>query len=82
MCNIFACFIDFKKAFDSIWQEGIYNKILQIAGGGKLYDIIKSMYVSNKCGVKIGSKTTDLFIQGRGLSPALFNIYINDLAVL
>ena len=86
--KIFACFIDFKKAFDSIWQEGLYYKLLQIGIGGKIYDIIKSMYVSNKCGVKIGNKTTDLFTQGRGvfqgnsLSPTLFNIYINDLAVL
>ncbi len=86
--HIFACFIDFKKAFDSIWQEGLYSKILQIGVGGELYDIIKSMYVNNKCGVKIGNKTTDLFIQRRGvfqgnnLSPTLSNMYINELTVL
>ncbi|KAI4894756.1 hypothetical protein NFI96_009065 [Prochilodus magdalenae] len=69
-------------------REGLYYKILQNGVGGKVYDIIKSMYVNNKCGIKIGNKTTDLFTQGRGvrqgcsLSPTLFNIYINDLAVL
>lgn len=33
--KIFACFIDFKKAFDSIWQEGLYYKILQSGVGVK-----------------------------------------------
>ncbi len=46
------------------------------------------MYVSEKYGVKTGNKTTDLVTQGRGVfqsnssSPTIFNIYINDLAVL
>ena len=69
-------------------SEGLYYKILQSGVGGKVYDIIKSIYANNKCGVKIGNKRTDLFTQRRGvrqgcnLSPTLFNIYINELAVL
>ena len=54
----------FKKAFDSIWQERSCYTILQSGLGDKLYDIIKSMYVRNKCGVKTGNTTTDLFTQG------------------
>ncbi|MGH0125042.1 UNVERIFIED_CONTAM: hypothetical protein FKN15_043951 [Acipenser sinensis] len=86
--KIFACFIDFKKAFDSIWHEGLFYKLIQSGVGGKVYDIIKSMYTENKCGVKIGNKRTLFFSQGRGvrqgcsLSPTLFNIYINELATV
>ncbi len=86
--KIFACFIDFKKAFDSIWHDGLYYKFLQSGVGGKVYDIIKSMYSNNKCAIRIGNKHTDFFTQKRGvrqgcsLSPTLFNIYINELAVL
>ena len=54
--KIFVCFIDFRKAFDSIWHEGLYYKI-----GGKVYDVIKSMYSKNKCGVKIGDQRTEFF---------------------
>ncbi len=52
----------------------------------KTYDIIKSMYKNNKFAVKIGNKHTEFLPQCRGvrqgcsLSPALFNIYINELA--
>ncbi len=86
--KIFACFIDFKKAFDSIWHDGLYYKLLQSGVGGKVYDIIKSMYSNNKCAIRIGNKHTDFFTQKRAvrqgcsLSPTLFNIYINELAVL
>uniref|UniRef100_A0A3B1JC70 ribonuclease H n=1 Tax=Astyanax mexicanus TaxID=7994 RepID=A0A3B1JC70_ASTMX len=85
--KIFACFVDFKKAFDSIWHKGLYYKLLESGVGGKVYDIIKSMYLENKCGVRIGDKHTEFFTQKRGvrqgcsLSPTLFNIYINELAV-
>ena len=54
--------------------------------GGKTYDIIKSISTNNKCAVTIVNKHTHFFPQGPGvrqggsLSPALFNIYINELA--
>lgn len=85
--KIFACFVDFKKAFDSIWHNGLYYKLLETGVGGKTYDVIKSMYSNNKCSIKIGKKQTEFFRQERGvrqgcsLSPTLFNIYINELAV-
>ncbi|KAL2089119.1 hypothetical protein ACEWY4_016018 [Coilia grayii] len=84
--KIFACFIDFSKAFDSVWHEGLLLKLLDYKIGGKTYDIIKDMYGNNRCCVKINNKQTDYFNQTKGvrqgccLSPTLFNIYINDLA--
>ena len=84
----FACFIDLKKAFDSIWHQGLFYKIIQNGVGGEAYDISTCMYTENKCAVWIGNKRTEFFTQGCGvrqgcnLSPALFNIYINELAVL
>ena len=56
--------------------------------GGKSFDVIKSIYEKNKLAVKIGDNHTDFFPQGWGvkqgctLSPTLFNIYINELALL
>ena len=83
--KMFSCFVDFKKAFDSIWHEGLLYKLLESGIGGKTYDTIKSMY-TNTCAVRIGKKHTEFFHQNRGvrqvcsLSPTLFNIYINELA--
>ena len=55
--KVFSCFVDFKKAFDSIWHEGLLCKLMESGVGGKTWDIIKSMYTNNKCAVKIGKKT-------------------------
>lgn len=82
----FGCFIDFKKAFDSVWQNGLFLKLIQSGIGGKTYDIINDIYNGNKCCVKIYNRRTDYFSQNKGvrqgcsLSPTLFNIYINELA--
>ncbi len=59
--KIFDCFIDFKKAFDSIWHEGLYLKLLDRGIGGKFYDLIKSMYTASQCAVKIGNQRTEFF---------------------
>jgi hypothetical protein len=39
-----TCFVDLKKASDSIWHEGLLYKWMERCVGGKTYNIIKSMY--------------------------------------
>jgi hypothetical protein len=47
--KIYACFIDFKKAFDSVWHEGLYLKLLENGIGGWFYDLIKDLYSNTRC---------------------------------
>lgn len=84
--KIFSCFVDFRKAFDSIWHDDLFLKLLVKGAGGKVYNIIKTMYTQMKWAVKVNNMETDFFPQSRGvkqgcsLSPTLFNIYIDELA--
>ena len=84
--KIYACFVDFQKAFDSVWHNGLFLKLLESGIGGNTYNLIKSMYTNGRCSIKIGTKKTESFFQRRGvrqgcnLSPTLFNIYINELS--
>ena len=82
---IYAAFIDFSKAFDSVLRPGLYKKLLNLGIGGNFYSILKSMYSSTKFAIKKNGlisqpKEFDSGVkQGDGLSPLLFNIFINDL---
>lgn len=46
---LYLGFIDFRKAFDTIWHEGLLFKLLEKGLGGKFYKVIKSIYRSEKC---------------------------------
>ena len=86
--KVYTCFIDFKKAYDSVWHEGMYAKckleLLNI--NGEFLEIIKNMYEKSNCAVKIQNKITNFPERKRGvrqgcpLSPILFNISTNDIA--
>ena len=83
--KIYACFVDFKKAFDSIWHVGLLYKLLQINVGGCFYNLIKSLYSNSTCSIKLGQNQTRPFQYARGvrqgciLSPLLFNLFINNI---
>jgi len=41
--KVYACFVDFQKAFDFIWHDGLFYRLLESGIGGKTYDLIKNM---------------------------------------
>ena len=82
---IFACFIDFKKVYDSVWREGLFFKLILNGCSKRFIRLMLSMYSSNDCSVKLEEGYTTFFRshvgvkQGCNLSPTLFNLFINDL---
>ena len=84
----YACFIDFRKAFDSIWHERLFYKLLKINIGGHFYNLIKTLYCSSTCSIRFGGNKTRSLSYSRGvrqgciLSLRLFNLYINNLQYL
>jgi hypothetical protein len=83
--KLFICFVDFSKAFDKVWHEGLFFKLAKYGISTKFYNIIKNMYHKVSLQVKIGALLTPRFKsdqgvrQGDNLSPSLFNIFINDI---
>jgi len=44
---IHACFVDFRRAFDTVWHQGLFYKLRQIGVGDQFHKILKDMYSSN-----------------------------------
>ena len=59
--KLYACFIDFQKAFDSVWHEALFRKLENNGINGDFLDLIKNIYKKTKCAVKLRDKTTKFF---------------------
>ena len=78
--RLVTCFIDFKKAFDSVLQQGVFLKMQNAGITGLFYNIVKNMYTDNILRMKIEHGMTLAFhSEIDTLSPNLFKIFINDL---
>ena len=45
--KLFTCFIDFKKAFDSVLHQALFLKLQNLGITGLFYNIVKNMYMDN-----------------------------------
>lgn len=86
---LYLAFIDFKKAFDTIWRTGLIKKLQRRNLDSKFINIIADMYSDNKAAVKVTRNRRSEFFestqgvkQGDGLSPTLFNIYVDDIIAI
>ena len=86
--KLYACFVDFDKAFDNVFHSVLLYKLCNIGISGPFYNVIKCMYQSNLMHIKVKDKLTKAFSpqmgvrQGDNLSPNLFKMFVNDLPCL
>ncbi|MEW8546068.1 MAG: reverse transcriptase family protein [Candidatus Thiodiazotropha sp.] len=83
--RLFCSFIDFSKAFDSVWRIGLWMKLLSNNINGKIFRVIFNLYQNIKSCIIYSGKQSGFFQsycgvrQGENLSPILFSLFLNDL---
>jgi len=82
----FTAFIDVKKAYDTVWRNGLWKRLWDEGVRGKMWRAIKGMYSVVQSSVLVGEEKTEMFDlhtgvrQGCVMSPVLFSFFINGLA--
>ena len=84
--RLYACFVDYAKAFDTVCREALLFKMWKLGIKGKFFDCLKNMYSNSKAKVKLLNKLSaeiDILCgteQGHPMSPELFKCYVHDLS--
>ena len=80
--SLLCCFIDYEKAFDSVWQEGLWKAMNFFGYSSKYIHLLQALYQQSSSAVRVNGELTDWFKttvgvrQGCALSPQLFNILL------
>jgi len=88
--DLYICFVDFQKAFDSVWRRGLWQVMRHLGYDRKIIRLLESMYRNTSSSVRVGTKgeLTNWFetlvgvLQGCVLSPLLFNIMLEVVMAL
>jgi len=84
--KLYVCFVDLRKAFDSVRRDLLLEIMEKNGLSSKFMNAILSMYKSVVSCVRVGATQTEFFEcpvglrQGCMLSPILFSIFINEIA--
>ena len=77
--------LDIRKAFDTVWQDGMLSTIYEVGLRGKIWRMIRLLYQDFTCKVLIGGKRSgDIralrgIHQGAPCSMWFFALFLNDL---
>lgn len=83
--KICCTFVDVRKAFETVWRSGLWQKLHKYYIKGKCFKVIYNLYNDIKSCVEYNGEKSQFFPcltgvrQDENLSPFLFSIFLNDL---
>ena len=83
--SVFAIFVDFRRAFDTINHNILWQKLYNNGISGKIIRILQQLYKNASLQVKLkGDLSKEIpitqgVLQGEILSPLLFSLFLNDI---
>ena len=87
--TLYCCFVDFKKAFDTVPRSELWNRMVEIDMPLEYRVVVARLYEQVKCQLKMDSRFSKHFLsnvmgvkQGCPLSPTLFGLCIDKLEVV
>ena len=84
--RLFACFVDYRKAFDTVCRQALLLKLSNMGVSGNFFRCLKNMYTNSKTKIKLVQKLSEAIHvtigteQGHPMSPELFKMFVHDLS--
>ena len=81
--KLYLCFLDFKKAYDTVWRISLLSKLQSYGISNRFINLLYIMYSKPKLSTQLQNGLTRAFPttiglkQGCNLSPILFNLFID-----
>ncbi|MCO5546729.1 hypothetical protein L7F22_000165 [Adiantum nelumboides] len=83
--RLYCCFVDFRKAFDTVPRERLFRRLMDLGVGEEMIWGIYALYEHVSCRVRCPGGISDTLVstigvkQGCPLSPTLFGLYIDEI---
>ena len=65
--KLLFCFVDFRKAYDSIWRKCLFQKLISYGISSSFAKLLESMYNKTKPSIRLPRSITDFFSSNIGL---------------
>ena len=82
---VFSAFLDTRKAYDTVWRDGLWTKLWDEGVQGKMWRAMRESYEGTAARVRVGDRISRPFStvagvrQGSVASPVLYSVFINGL---
>ena len=76
--NIYICFIDYVKAFDSVDHKKLWKFLKEMGIPDHMSCLLRNLYASQKATVRTGHGTTDLFQINKGVCHPAYLTYMQS----
>ena len=74
--NIYLCFIDYAKAFDSVDHNKLWKILKEMGIPDHLTSLLRNLYAGQEATVRTGNGTTDWFQIGKGVRQSCHPAYL------
>ncbi len=81
----YVALLDVKKAFDTVWQTGLFVQLHDMGLDRKIWRILRNSYTNFHCAVRVGTGLSSWFEPSQGVhqgdvfSMRLYSLYVNSL---
>lgn len=83
--KVFAAFVDFRRAFDSVDHGLLWRKLYSVGVSVRIINLFRNLYDGAAMQIRSGSRLSAGFgvtsgvLQGEPLSPVFFSLFLSDI---